>query len=66
MAETVEVRDRYTKNSWARKIGDGPWMEQDLTMWGGRAPMIFSNTVAWVIETTIISKKEAKLLGYSE
>jgi hypothetical protein len=53
--DTVTILDRYERDppAWYRKIGDGPWEKIDLSLWGGRLPVVWLRPVEFVITKTI-------------
>ena len=56
----IRVYDRYTPTSWDRKIGDGPWIAQDLTPYNGLAPVVFMpNCMIPYFTETLITPQEA-------
>lgn len=58
----VVIQEEFTETSWRRKIGDGPWEDIDLSLYGGRAPVVFLKGPKVGYQETWVSKKEAKLL----
>jgi hypothetical protein len=41
MPDRITILERWTQTSGQRKIGDGPWEDIDLSLYGGRVPFVF-------------------------
>jgi hypothetical protein len=54
MAEKVVSQDLYIRNPplWYRRVGNGPWTRVDLSIFGGRLPVVWLKPVSWLITET--------------
>lgn len=60
MTDTVTILDRFYRDKWLRKIGDGEWKEMPLTDWHGKPPVVF---VDWdenvkFVQTSTLRQKQ--------
>jgi len=51
MTGYITIRERWYRDRGERKIGDGPWKPIDLSVYGGRVPVVFLNDRADWVET---------------
>lgn len=67
MSDYITIQDRYTRTSWERKIGDGPWIPVDLVAWHGKAPIVWLKPERDVsVVETRMPIGEARLRGLIE
>lgn len=56
-SDYVLITDRFTRTSWQRKIGNGPW--ENMPLVNGKVPVIFLNpSASWAELTSMHSTKE--------
>lgn len=53
----VIVQDIYTESIWLQKIGDGPWKKIDLSVYGGKVPVVLGSKTSWSMTETLYGRQ---------
>jgi hypothetical protein len=58
--DRIVIHDLYIRNPprWFRRIGNGPWEPVDLSLFGGKLPVVWLRPVDYLITETLETSRD--------